>query len=288
MQTPIQDPGPQRPTYNRAPVRRIALTVSVASCLTLPLSADAVTPRGGLVNGGSTVSESCPSRLHDRPSWPGWLRPRRATVLVDSVLLGGVRALRSRRRCWRVGVLGRPALMVRIAERELRERGQPVAGLVVVGLGYNSLWERGRRRYGVWAQRFDSEARKLLGTLRRLGARQVVWVTLREPTWRTVPPQARGELGQYSWYFPYVNERLRRLDRRRDDLVLADWATASDRPGMTYDSIHLNAQGASLMARTIWEAVSREARRQRSTGSVTHPTPEARAPAAGRGRDAGA
>jgi hypothetical protein len=157
---------------------------------------------------------------------------------------------------------GRPALMVRIAEHELRVRGRRVSRLVVVGLGYNSLWEPGRRRYDVWARRFDSEARSLLRTLGRLGARQVVWVTLREPTARTVPPQARDELGQYSWYFPYVNERLRRLDRRRDDLVLADWARASDRPGMTYDSIHLNTRGATLMARTIWEAVSREARRQ--------------------------
>ncbi len=90
----------------------------------------------------------------------------------------------------------------------------------------------------------------------------MVWVTLREPTRRTVPPQSRDELGQYSWYFPYVNERLRRLDRRRDDLVLADWAKASDRPGLTYDSIHLNTEGAALMARTIWGTVSREARRQ--------------------------
>lgn len=32
--------------------------------------------------------------------------------------------------------------------------------------------------------------------LRGLGARQVVWVTMREPTTRTIPPSARGELGQ--------------------------------------------------------------------------------------------
>jgi len=242
------------------------LIVTVASCLTPASSADGVTTSGGLADGGPTAAQNCRSRLSHRSEWPGWLRPRRATVLVDSVLLGGVRALRSRRRCWRVGIIGRPALMVGIADRELRQRGRPVARLVVVGLGYNSLWERGRRRYGLWARRFDSEARKLLGTLRALGARQVVWVTLREPTWRTVPPQARGELGQYSWYFPYVNERLRRLDRRRDDLVLANWARASARPGLTYDSIHLNTTGASLMARTIWGAVSRAARRQRSTG----------------------
>lgn len=208
------------------------------------------------------TERKCGERSVQRGSLPGWLRPRRATVLVDSVLLGGLPALRARRRCWRVRMHGRPALMVGIAESELRARGRRVSRLAVVGLGYNSLWERGRRRYGVWARRFDSEARKLLRTLRRLGARQVVWVTLREPRATTVPPQAGDELGQYSWYFPYVNERLRRLDRRREDLVLADWAAASNRNGVTYDSIHLNPKGAALMAKTIWQAVSREARRQ--------------------------
>jgi lysophospholipase L1-like esterase len=246
-------------------MRRVVSVITVVSCLTLASSADPVTSGGGPAAGGSTAPKNCKSRLSDRSAWPGWLRPRRATVLVDSVLLGGVRALRSKRRCWRVAIIGRPALMVRLAEQELRQRGRRVARLVIVGLGYNSLWERGRRRYGMWARRFDREARRLLRTLRALGARQVVWVTLREPTPQTVPPQARGELGQYSWYFPYVNERLRRLDRRRDDLVLADWARASARPGLTYDSIHLNTTGASLMARTIWESVSRAARRQGST-----------------------
>jgi len=205
----------------------------------------------------------CKLRPGERSSVPPWHRPRRATVLVDSVLLGGISAVRSRRPCWRMRMQGRPALMIGVAAAELRGRGLPVARLAVVGLGYNSLWERGRRRYRVWAKRFDGEARKLLRTLHRLGARQVVWVTLREPTQRTVPPQAADELGQYSWCFPYVNERLRRLDRRRDDLVLADWARASDRPGMTYDTIHLNPTGAAVMAKTIWKTVSREARRQR-------------------------
>ena len=77
-----------------------------------------------------------------------------------------------------------------------------------------------------------------------------------------MPPHAVGDLGQYWWDFPYVNGRLRYLDRRRDDVVLADWRAASNRPGLTYDSIHLNRTGARRMARTIWRAVSAEARRQ--------------------------
>jgi hypothetical protein len=137
-----------------------------------------------------------------------------------------------------------------------------VAPLVVIGIGYNSLFQRHRRRYSYWAQRWDREAAWLLRTLRRKGARQFVWVTLRQPTRRTVPRYAIGELGYYSWYFPYVNERLRRLDRRRRDVALANWTRASNRNGITYDSIHLNSRGGPLMARTIRDAIRREARRQ--------------------------
>jgi hypothetical protein len=216
----------------------------------------------GFIHAPAVGARSGCGDAHRAVKLPAWARERRATVLVDSVLLGGFPALRSRRPCWRVAMYGRPALMIRIAERELRQRGGRVAPLVIVGLGYNSLWERGRRRHAYWAARFDREAKQLLRTLHRLGARQIVWVTLREPTIRTVPPLARGELGQYSWYFPYVNGRLRFLERRRDDIVLANWKTASDRPGLTYDSIHLNPAGAVLMARTIWQAVTDEARRQ--------------------------
>jgi hypothetical protein len=193
---------------------------------------------------------------------PRWARKRQMTVLFDSVLLSGAPELRPAMHCWRVGMRGRPALMVRVAERELRARRRRVAPLVVIGLGYNSLWERHRHRYSYWAARFDREARRLLRTLHRLGARQFVWVTLRQPTRRTVPLSAGGELGQYSWYFPYVNERLRRLGRRRRDLVLADWHAVSQRRGLTYDSIHLNSRGARLMARTIKATIRDEARRQ--------------------------
>jgi hypothetical protein len=225
----------------------------------LAIAASALIPAPAEAPSESRCTDRAPAAL------PGWARQRRATVLVDSVLLSGYPVLRARRPCWRVTRYGRPALMVGVAADELRRRGSRVAPLAIVGLGYNSLWERRRRRHAYWAARFDREAKQLLRTVRRLGARQVVWVTLREPTPRTVPPSARDELGQYSWYFPYVNGRLRHLDRRVDDLVLANWKAASDRPGLTYDSIHLNTDGAELMARTVWKAVTDEARRQAAT-----------------------
>jgi hypothetical protein len=193
---------------------------------------------------------------------PYWHRQRAVTVIVDSVLLSGEAQLRQTMACRRFDLRGRPALMIGIAERELRASGRRVAPLVVVGVGYNSLWEKGRRNHGRWAARFDAEASRLVDTLRRRGAQQVVWVTIREPKAHFLTPAGRGELHLYSWYFPYANERLRALDRRRDDVVLADWTAVSNRPGLTYDSIHLTAKGGVLMARTVRRAIDAEARRQ--------------------------
>lgn len=192
---------------------------------------------------------------------PQWFANHRLTVLVDSVLLSGEAALRRALPNWVVKKRGRPALMVRVATNELAPVKR-VNKLVVIGIAYNSLWQRHRVRYGYWAKRFDREADRLLRSLRARGAEQFVWVTLRQPRPSTVPPGRVGELNQYSWYFPYTNERLDLLDARHDDLVLADWRKAGDRPGITYDTIHLNERGGKLMARTIKTAIEDEAERQ--------------------------
>jgi lysophospholipase L1-like esterase len=196
------------------------------------------------------------------PLMPPWFEARGATVLVDSVLLGGQRALRRALPRWRIRVIGRPAIMIRMLDAELRASRRRMTPLVVLGVGYNSLWERSRRNYRLWAADFDRRARGLLGTLRRRGARQFVWVTLRDAPRDVIPLGARTGYDTYSWYFPYVNERLRRLARSRPDVVLADWAAVSAGAGLTYDNIHLNAAGAALMARTIRQAIGAEARRQ--------------------------
>ncbi len=200
-------------------------------------------------------------RPHHRagPGAPAWARPRRMTVLTDSVLLGAAPTLRAARPCWRVATFGRPDVATKNA---LREAGKHrMAPLVVIGLGYNSSWERHRTHYAFWARHFDADAHRLLRNLRRRGARQFVWVTAREPSKRTAPRKSWGEISRL-WYLRYVNERLRRLDRARDDLVLADWNAASERPGLTFDSIHLNSRGAKLMVRTIRRTIDAEARRQ--------------------------
>jgi hypothetical protein len=193
---------------------------------------------------------------------PRWWTARRQTVLVDSVLLGGTVAMRDRFRRWQLEIVGEPAVMLPAMEERMANRSRPVARLVVIGIGYNSLWERGKRNYQRWARKFDTEAKALLATLRSKGARQFVWVTLREARRSVIPAAAHWQHDRYAWYFPYVNERLRRLDRQRDDLVVAPWDEVSDRRGLTYDAIHLNPEGAALMARTIQQAIQAEGERQ--------------------------
>jgi hypothetical protein len=192
---------------------------------------------------------------------PAWATQRRATMLVDSVLLGASPAVRRALPDCRMDRRGRPALMVKMSERELRRSGRRVAPLVIVGLAYNSLFEHHRRRYAYWAARWDREALRLIHTLHRLGAKQIVWITLRRPNAHNIARAGFGELHRYSWYFGYVNERLLRLDRRKD-VALARWDIAGRGPGLVIDSIHVNPRGARLMGRTIKAAIRAEAQRQ--------------------------
>jgi hypothetical protein len=210
---------------------------------------------------GASTSTVCEPTEPPRTVKPRWWTAHRQIVLVDSVLLGGVTGLREELRGWNIRVDGEPAIMLPAMEDRIaaRERVHP---LVVLGIGYNSIWEKRRQNYGTYARKFDGEAKDLLATLRRKGARQFVWVTLRDARRTVISQSAFWQYDRYAWYFAYVNERLRRLDRKRNDLVLARWDLVSDRRGLTYDAIHLDPDGAELMARTIEQAIRAEAKRQ--------------------------
>ena len=181
-----------------------------------------------------------------RPRTMAEVRPRALLVIADSVVLGAEPVIRKGLSGWQIEFLARPALTIRAATDDVRRRTADLPPAVIVAVGYNSLWERNRRNFTIWAQRFDREAETLLEVLRSRGAKSIVWVTLRELTIDLVPGRNENELSR-SWYFPYVNERLRALAPRQADLALADWATAGRQPGITYDFIHLNPRGARLM-----------------------------------------
>jgi hypothetical protein len=183
-------------------------------------------------------------------------RAKTITVLGDSVLLGAKDQMTAELQAsgYSVDYRAVPALMVHIASKDLLAADTPVGETVICGLGHNSLWERDRANYDKWARKFDNEADTLIQTLESLGAKRIIWVTLREPSESVIPPSGMKQFRAYVWYFPYVNERLRLLPQRHPDVVLADWAAVSNQKGLTYDAMHLTKSGTRLMIDTIRSA----------------------------------
>jgi len=105
-------------------------------------------------------------------------------VLVDSVLLGGTGAIRDTFKGWRIEIVGKLAVLLPSMEEQIAGRSRKVARLVVIGTGYNPLWKGRKRNYSTWARKFDTEAKELLATLRRKGARQFVCVRSGRPAAR--------------------------------------------------------------------------------------------------------
>ncbi len=117
----------------------------------------------------------------------------------------------------------------------------------IIATGYN---------YPFWdPPMFDAWIDQMIATLKQAGAKFLFWVTLREVKPQYISASAWRQIQPYYWYFPEVNQHLRDATVRHPDLKLIDWAAVADRPGITYDAIHLNAEGAALMASLVKDAV---------------------------------
>lgn len=165
---------------------------------------------------------------------------------------------------WQVTVDGHPAAFVESLEKTVRQtaaqRPWAIGDQAVVAAGYN---------YPYWdPARFDRSVDSMIAALEEAGVKQIFWVTLREVKPQYVTPSAWRGVQPYYWYFPEVNEHLRAALARHDDLTLVDWAAVADRPGITYDAIHLNTTGAALYSATIARSVL-DARGRLSAGTTT-------------------
>jgi peptidoglycan/LPS O-acetylase OafA/YrhL len=248
----------------RAPARAVAAGLALTSVLLLL----AVNTIGGTRPAGAAQTESPSEPATAAAAGDGVAAPASPaataarpipdlTVLADSVLLGAEGALKDDFAAAGLDVeyRARPALMIHQSRAELQQSGARVGRVVIVGLGYNSLWERDRRNYEAYAEKFDREADELITTLRELGAERIVWVTLREPSPEVVPPLGGEQMRRFAWFFPYANERIRELPGRHPDVVLADWAAVSNARGLTYDAFHLTAEGIARMLDVLRPAV---------------------------------
>jgi peptidoglycan/LPS O-acetylase OafA/YrhL len=181
----------------------------------------------------SAQATNAPRAMLGVPLDPAW--PETLTLLSDSVGLALDKALPAALPGWKVEVLGRPALMVKqVVPEFLNARG--VGTVVVVALGYNSLFEKDRKHYERWTGLWDRAAEKLIFDLKACGAKKVVWITLREPSAELVTEAGRDQYERYAWFFPYVNQRIRALASRQrprhhegSDPLESRWGSINDR-----------------------------------------------------------
>ena len=181
---------------------------------------------------------------------------KRVYVVADSVGLGARGALPGAFPAdWQVVLDGTPALFVeQLESKYVRAVPQSLLGdYGVVAGGYN---------YPYWdPARFDRSIDSIIRAFEERGVKHVFWVTLRE-----VKPQyitaRRMEPGAAVLLVLPDRERAPASGRSNGirNLTLIDWAAAADRPGITYDAIHLNTTGAQL-----YSSLVRQARRCRDT-----------------------
>ncbi len=164
-------------------------------------------------------------------------------VIADSVMLSAAGALSGVFPERAVEVVGRPAVFTDVAVPEYVAPRAQVPDVVVVATGYN---------YPFWdPARYDRSVDDMIAALQARGAAHVIWVTLREVKPQDVSASAWAQVQPYYWYFPTVNAHLRAARQRHPELILADWAAIADRPGVTYDAIHLNREGTALMGELL-------------------------------------
>lgn len=221
---------------------------------------------GTLLLSGLASGVSEPPRVHAAPVLTLAPPSQRVVLVSDSVGLGAARALPAAfGPGWDVNVIGTPAHFVEMLESihvrpQLASNPQMFGDHVVIAGGYN---------YPYWdPARFDRSIDSMVSTLVAAGVENIYWVTLREVKPEFVTASAWRAVQPYYWYFPTVNDHLERALDRHPNLRLIDWAEVADRPGITYDAIHLNPTGAALYSGLIVQAVA-DAARQPPNGGVT-------------------
>jgi hypothetical protein len=193
-----------------------------------------------------------PGMLLD-PSWS-----KEVYILTDSVVLGAEVQLNKSFKAlgWKMTLQGRPALMLAPAKKQVK-KNKTLPPVAVIAVGYNTLWQKKRKSFDHWAERFDKEAEALYEEMTSRGAKKICWVLLREVSETNIGKNAtaRNQLEKAGFYFPYVNERLKVLRDKHPGMCLVDWPTVGIEKGNTYDAIHLNPTGAWRMTDEIVKTV---------------------------------
>lgn len=121
--------------------------------------------------------------------------------------------------CTYQGVMPATALQV------VRASGAGLGDVVVLMIGYNDS-----------ASSYRSGLDQVARALRKAGVDRIVWVTL----------------GETRENYTLINGVIRRAPSRFPEIAIADWASASrGKPWFGGDGLHLDAEGATALARLI-------------------------------------
>lgn len=169
-------------------------------------------------------------------------RSQRIFMVSDSVGIGAESAMRAAFPGTQFTLVGKPGQFVEtLAASYVAPMPSSVFGdVAIVAGGYN---------YPYWdPARFDRSVDLMVSTLLSKGVKYIAWVTLRELEPQYMSAASWRQAQSYAFYLPTVNLRLRMALARHPSLSLIDWASIANRPGLTYDAIHLNTAGAAEYA----------------------------------------
>ena len=136
-----------------------------------------------------------------------------------------------------------------VSEPEYRAALDFKADIVVIHLGVN---DTDPRNWPNFQDEFNSDYIHLIDTLRAVNPKAKVWICLMTPlTFR----HHRFLSGTRDWH-EQIQEHIRQVAACEHTGLIDLFTPLYNRPDLFYDAVHPNAEGAMIMARTIYAALS--------------------------------
>ena len=120
---------------------------------------------------------------------------------------------------------------------------------VVIHLGLNDTDPRNWPNYN---SAFDADYQHLINSFRKVNPNVKLWICLMTPIFHTHP---RFESGTRDWHAA-IQKHIRRIAKANQVGLIDLHTPLYSRPDLFADALHPNAEGAEIMAKTIYSAIT--------------------------------
>ena len=120
---------------------------------------------------------------------------------------------------------------------------------VVIHLGLNDTDPRNWPNYN---SAFDADYQQLINSFRKVNPKAKLWICLMTPIFHTHP---RFESGTRDWHAA-IQKHIRRIAKANQVGLIDLHTPLYSRPDLFADALHPNAEGAEIMAQTIYSATT--------------------------------